>query len=358
MRLLDTLQELLGRGIDLLEQASRVSVHQLTDLGLNTSSAREWRRLADVFFGPTRSTRKQADAVTAARANGHSVQTLSMINRMAKQVPEGHRWRLRRDLCRINGPYAAVLAEAKKLVDALRDPEPAATRSLTVGRNPGKRQATLRLTGPEPEILGLAAQLEASGPAARYDEFMDKIRGDGTFPEPTIVTNAIISIDDLDKILNGEGEEIEFALTNGARMTGAEYVKARHAEYMRSVLAIPMQGLINAYTHARFANRKQRLLAELENPVCPWPGCNQPADSCQIHHIDAWKHGGPTDQPNLCTVCGYHNGVNDDDPHTSRRGRLVRYHGEVFWVPPGGGPPRRNEHPTAALGAMRLVNAG
>ena len=356
MGLLDALTRLLERGIDLLGSIVGMSVHQVRDTGLSTSTAREWLRLSEVYFGPTTATRKQADAVAAARAHGHSVQTLSLIERLARQVPEPLRWRLRRDLCRVPGSYEDVQAEGNRLVALLRDEDSPAPHSLTVGRRPRHRQATLRITGPEHEILGLSTQLRSSGPAQRYREFMDRVRDGGTFPEPTIVTNAIIAIDDLDRILTGEGEEIEFTLTNGARMTGAEYVTARHAEHMHSVLAVPMQGLVNVYRHERLANEKQRLMAKLENPVCPWPGCTEPADSCQVHHIEAWQRGGDTNAANLCTACGYHNGVNDDDPGQPRRGRLVRYRGEVFWSPPGGGPLRRSEHSAALLGAMRLVN--
>lgn len=356
MGLLDALTRLLERGIDLLAAVVGLSVHEVADTGLAPSTAREWLRLAEVYFGPAASPRKQADAVAAARGNGHSVQTLALIERSARQVPEAARWTLRRDLCRVTGSYRDVQAAANRLVEKLRDEEAPIPCSLTVGRRPKHRQATLRITGPEHEILGLSAQLSSSGPAGRYREFLGRVRAGGSFPEPTVVTNAIIGIDDLDKILRGEGEEIEFSLTNGARMTGAEYVTARHAEYMNSVLAVPMEGLVNVYRHERLANEKQRLMAALENPVCPWPGCTEPADSCQIHHIDAWRRGGQTNAANLCTVCGYHNGVNDDEPSHPRRGRLVRYRGEVFWSPPGGGPLRRNENPAARLGAMRLVN--
>jgi hypothetical protein len=39
---------------------------------------------------------------------------------------------------------------------------------------------------------------------------------------------------------------------------------------------------------------------------CRAPGCNQPPDRCQAHHIEFWEHGGPTDLANLKLYCWHH----------------------------------------------------
>ncbi|MDU7512557.1 MAG: HNH endonuclease signature motif containing protein, partial [Corynebacterium sp.] len=100
-------------------------------------------------------------------------------------------------------------------------------------------------------------------------------------------------------------------------------------------LVHPYEGAVNLYRTERMASEKQRLMAAAENPVCPWPACNYPADKCQVHHLQAWRHGGETNMSNLATCCPYHNGVNDDDPNAPPvRGRLVRRRGRVVWQPP------------------------
>ena len=100
-------------------------------------------------------------------------------------------------------------------------------------------------------------------------------------------------------------------------------------------LVHPFEGAVNLYRTERMANEKQRLMAAAENPVCPWAECNYPADKCQVHHLQAWRHGGDTNMANLATCCPYHNGVNDDDPNAPPvRGRLVRRRGRVVWQPP------------------------
>ena len=92
---------------------------------------------------------------------------------------------------------------------------------------------------------------------------------------------------------------------------------------------------MNLYRTSRHASDKQRLMAGAENPTCPWAECNYPADKCQIHHLQAWKHGGETNMANLSVACPYHNGVNDDDPNAPPlRGRLARVNGTIKWLPP------------------------
>ena len=39
---------------------------------------------------------------------------------------------------------------------------------------------------------------------------------------------------------------------------------------------------------------------------CQAPGCNQPPDRCQAHHVRQWTHGGPTDLDNLQLLCWHH----------------------------------------------------
>jgi len=40
---------------------------------------------------------------------------------------------------------------------------------------------------------------------------------------------------------------------------------------------------------------------------CEHPGCELPADLCDVDHADEWTDGGPTDQHNSRVRCGSHN---------------------------------------------------
>ena len=39
---------------------------------------------------------------------------------------------------------------------------------------------------------------------------------------------------------------------------------------------------------------------------CRWPGCTAPVHWCDIHHVEYWEHGGPTDIDNGVLLCRRH----------------------------------------------------
>ena len=49
-----------------------------------------------------------------------------------------------------------------------------------------------------------------------------------------------------------------------------------------------------------------RRAATTRHPHCAFPGCDQPASVCDIHHIIPRSRGGPTSLPNLVPLCGFH----------------------------------------------------
>ncbi|MDR7330262.1 hypothetical protein J2S39_001938 [Corynebacterium guangdongense] len=357
MALLDSIRHLQRHGMDLLQEVVGLSTPDLMRRGLPRSVAASWRRAADTWFGPTRSPRKQADAVRLACRNGHSLDTLRMIDRHARSLVDASgAWALRRQLCALSGTYEDVDKQGRARVAELNAAhEPAARRSLSVSHRPARRQSTLHYTDAEHVIAGIRAQLRDADDPARA--FHDLVLGGGA-NTPQLSTTAIIALDDLDEILranDGAGDTL-IGRTDGSRMTGRDYVQAKFAEHDFAVLVHPLEGPVDAYRLERFANEKQRLMLAAENPVCPWEGCGKPADKCQGHHLDGWVNGAETNVRDMSMACRYHNGVNDDDPNAPpRRGRLARIGGQIHWCPPGGGRPRLNMHPTARLGAMRII---
>ena len=160
MNPLDTLQTLLTAGVDLLEAAAEHNPRQLAALGLPLHRARSLSKLADVFFGPTKSTARQRRAVDAARANGHSLPTLEMINSHARRVPKP--WKLREELCRLRGSYEEIRAVAKKRVEELTaDQPPNPRRGLNVSHDVKARAKTIHYTAPEHEINEIMAAVNS-----------------------------------------------------------------------------------------------------------------------------------------------------------------------------------------------------
>ncbi len=49
-----------------------------------------------------------------------------------------------------------------------------------------------------------------------------------------------------------------------------------------------------------------RRAATIRHPHCAFPGCDQPASVCDIHHLIPRSRGGPTSLPNLVPLCSFH----------------------------------------------------
>jgi len=49
-----------------------------------------------------------------------------------------------------------------------------------------------------------------------------------------------------------------------------------------------------------------RRAATARHPHCAFPGCDQPASVCQIHHLIPRSEGGPTALGNLVPLCAFH----------------------------------------------------
>ena len=56
----------------------------------------------------------------------------------------------------------------------------------------------------------------------------------------------------------------------------------------------------------RLATRAQRRALRAMYRTCAHPDCAVPFDSCRIHHVIYWEHGGSTDLDNLLPLCERH----------------------------------------------------
>ncbi len=56
----------------------------------------------------------------------------------------------------------------------------------------------------------------------------------------------------------------------------------------------------------RLASAAQRRALEASHDTCAFDGCVVAFHACQIHHIDYWETGGPTDLANMVPLCSRH----------------------------------------------------
>lgn len=361
---------LTSHGIGFLRLFDELSPHDLSDEGIEITLAKNYARLATELFSPCDSPRVQHEAIALAEERNLSANHLLMINKHARKLKaRGAAWKLRAELIALEGSIEEVEAYAKKRVteeggDTKKKP------GVRLGRIiDGLR--TISITDTQRKITDLEKTLDAGirhdkdqpRSEALLEPFWDLAERGGTgLIKPEYRTVIAIGLEDYAKVSCGKGDEVIVALSDGTTMTGAEFINAAMEGSLGDKLYVglfhPTAGPVNLY-EARFASEKLRTLAMAENLVCPWPNCNVPANRCQVHHIDAHKHGGHTKPSNLTMLCKYHNGVNDDDgPRKKRkrpsRGRMRRHRGKVRLHTPGG-KLVGNTHDLSSMGAMDLI---
>lgn len=326
--MLDVFIKALGAGIELVALVEGARQAELTARGCPDTVAQELRKLYRVYFGATTYTGMQRKSLHWARKRGHSLTTLLAIEKKTDQIKNKEdKWRLRMELLRARGDASDISRLGARRVAALKALKKKKKRVASVKiRRFNDNTSELKVVGPAAQVNEMYdAVKRADNPYRAFRKLFVEGGGVSTVLTPMIV----IHLDQLDKILSGDGEEVELQLTNGAKMTGLEFTRSAIGEFGYVTILHPVKGPVNTY-YARFANAKQRIMAAAENPVCAWEDCTRPADECQVHHLLPHSLGGQTKPENLVTCCAYHNGVNDDDPFApSKYGRLERVFGGV-----------------------------
>ena len=332
---IETYLRLRNSGIALVEHIPG-SPDELRALGADASDATELSQLHQVYFGPTRFSGKQRKARHAALAQKHSLGTLTLIETYTARVKKTlDAWNLRAKL-------AATPAHRIPHVAAARLKELRAKRTAKPGVRITYREQgpnTLSITDDATTIANMRAVLESTNTTDLLQAANDIFFNQASGTKPAVRTQVIITLNELDQIINGDGDEIQLNLTNGARMTGAEFLTHKFAEIGYATIVHPIDGPINTWRLSRGANLNQRLSLHAEFHTCSRPGCNKPADYCQVHHLIPWQAGGFTNIKNLTFLCAYHNGINDDDPsRPTGRGYMYRLNTGVSFIPPWGAP--------------------
>ena len=332
---IETYIRLRNSGIALVEHIPG-SPDKLRALGADPADATELAGLHQVYFGPTRFTGKQKKARAAAIQQRHSLSALTLIETYVSKVKKTlDAWNLRAKLAAT--PAHRIRAVATARLKELRSKRIAKPGVRITYRAQGPN--TLSITDDATTIANMRGVLESTNTTDLLQAANDVFFNQATGAKPAVRTQVIVTLNELDQIINGDGDEIELNLTNGGRMTGAEFLTHKFAQIGYATIVHPIEGPINTWRLERGANFNQRLTLHAEFDTCSRPGCNKPADYCQIHHLIPWQAGGYTNIKNLTFLCAYHNGINDDDPlKPTGRGYMYRLNTGVSFIPPWGTP--------------------
>lgn len=103
-------------------------------------------------------------------------------------------------------------------------------------------------------------------------------------------------------------------------------------------------GVLNYGTTRRFASENQTLALISRDQGCAFPGCTDPPERTERHHITPWSQGGPTDLDNLCLLCDFHHDRIDTGGWTIHLKDGVPWFTPPTWIDPTQSP-RRNQRP-------------
>jgi hypothetical protein len=77
------------------------------------------------------------------------------------------------------------------------------------------------------------------------------------------------------------------------------------AYFERATFTLPNR--IDVSVRSRFFKGGTRRAIELRDRICTHPHCYEPAENCQVDHIETYASGGLTTQDNGRLLCGFHN---------------------------------------------------
>ncbi|MDK8798401.1 hypothetical protein QP994_11135, partial [Corynebacterium sp. MSK044] len=89
---------------------------------------REWTKVHKVYYGKTKFTRKQANAIKIARSTKKALDQLAYIESRLVGINNPHeKWRVRLALLSVKGDYATLQRRAKDIVPEVDKPAPEST---------------------------------------------------------------------------------------------------------------------------------------------------------------------------------------------------------------------------------------
>jgi len=184
--------------------------------GASDIAAREVVHLCDVYFGRCAFSAKQR----TARSTTHPLDVLSLIEKFALRArTQRDAWAIRSELCEFRGSATALRKRARDLLRELQPPRTPKKGVRITGRPRGPWSLTI--TGESADVADMHSALDNEGP---LESVKSIFFGGKSGARTTATTQVVITLDELDRIVDGDGEEITLQLTNGSRIRGADFV--------------------------------------------------------------------------------------------------------------------------------------
>lgn len=130
----------------------------------------------------------------------------------------------------------------------------------------------------------------------------------------------------------GHGDGPRCETSTGVVLHPHEVLRAALAGHIRRVVLGTPSVITNMGRKSRLFTGAAREAAKLLITHCDHPGCDLPADICQVDHAIEWSADGLTDQDNAGVRCGSHNRFKHRQRWRTRRD----IHGTTYTIRPDG----------------------
>ncbi|GAA4181089.1 HNH endonuclease signature motif containing protein [Gryllotalpicola koreensis] len=299
---------------------------------LGTPVARELETLqAELVELATGAGADEVKARAAEKAAALNVQTVE--DQAARAMQERFFWigPTLDGAARVSGLLpAGHAAVVRGVLDGLSNPK--GKKTVTFAPDPDAAPANVRTRGQK-----AADHLrDVFATAARSAEMPDM---GGDHPTVWISTTAA-------ELQSGSG--LAFYAGSPEPVPVSEAVQAACAGGIQTVIFGKDGDVLNLGLEVRgFTKRQRRAIALRDGGTCIIPGCDVPAQWCEVHHVTPYQDGGPTDVCNGVLVCFFHHHEIDTGPWSIRMKHgtpEVRYtHGstDTEWKTAGNGTASR-----------------
>ncbi|WIM67127.1 hypothetical protein QP027_08325 [Corynebacterium breve] len=357
---------------------------ELEALGAEPGLVGSMHALRHVYFGPTKSTRRQRQARENAASNKLGFDRLGAIERVVRRLHDSSKdWALRLELTRFVGNHRDFRRHAREKLAAYNaaGAKPESKPSLKITHHKGTTEATLSLRAASSSIREIeafarkhAADNGISVPDAAIAAFLKPSQS-----APVYRIKVLVTLENIRRILSGEGSDVLVQTTSGAIMTGTELMSKQLDPVAEFIGLTPMHGAISIATGntpinnrtklkaeqarrardgiapvtpaavdkalSRHGSYKDRCLQEANQTLCAGEDCSVPVAYCELNHNVPFSKGGLSLLSNLSLLCRYHNG------RAGMHERYTNIRGAPHQILPGGAL-IRNEHPLSRYSSV------
>lgn len=137
----------------------------------------------------------------------------------------------------------------------------------------------------------------------RADALVEMARRSATMPPGAVEARPLISVLVDHPTLVGRVCET----FNGTVITPRQVADLLTEADLERVVFDPAGRVIDIGAKRRLFSGATRRAVQIRDRRCQFPGCDRPAEDCQVDHIVEWSVGGPTVQDNGRLLCAAHN---------------------------------------------------